>query len=305
MKKRIVLTGATGLIGSHIFNALVERGDEVTVFSRSLTKAKAELPGAAEYVRWTPHDSGIWEKSINGKDAIIHLVGASLAGKRWSENYKKEILNSRVLSTRGLVHAIGKSETKPGVFVCSSAIGYYGSSDYREFTEEDMPGYDFVAGVCAAWEKEASVVEEFGVRWVSIRTGIVLDKNEGALAKMLLPFRLFTGGPLGQGTQWMSWIHIDDITKIYLRAVDDPQLTGPVNASSPNPVQMNELASAIGKALNRPSWMRVPGFALKILLGEMSETVLTGQKVVPEKLIELGYNFSYANLNKALKDLLR
>lgn len=304
MPKKIVITGATGLIGTHIFNALIKRGDEITVFTRSPEKTRSKLPGAKDYINWTAEETGAWAEYLNDKDAVIHLAGASLAGKRWTDNYKREILRSREISTKGLVRAIGRSSQKPEVFVCASAIGYYGSSDYKEFTEDDPPGNDFTAEVCTIWESEAAKVESYGVRRVSIRTGIVLDKNEGALAKMLLPFRFFAGGPLGNGTQWMSWIHVDDITSIYLLALDNPKITGPVNASSPNHVTMNEFSHTLGEVLNQPSWIKVPEFILKVVLGEMSDTVLKGQKVIPKKLSRVGYSFKYPVLEGALNNLL-
>lgn len=305
MPRKVIITGATGLIGCRLYNALKQHGDEITVFTRSPEKAKQELPGAEEYIKWGTEESGAWEENINDKNAVIHLAGASLAGKRWTDDYKKQILKSREVGTRGLVNAIGKATNKPDVFVCASAIGYYGSSDEKVFTEESPTGNDFVSDVCRVWETEAAKVEQYGVRRVSIRTGIVLDKNEGALAKMLLPFRLFIGGPLGKGDQWMSWIHVDDITRIYLNAVDDNKISGPVNATSPNPVTMNILADTLGKVIKRPSFFRVPGFILRAVLGEMSDTVLSGQKVLPQRLIEMDYNFKYTDLSLALSSLLK
>lgn len=300
---KIIVTGGTGLIGSSIIKRLTARGDEVTVFTRKKSNAES-VPGVT-YVEWNPYKEGEWVKSIDGKDAVIHLAGASIFGKRWNEDYKKKIMDSRILGTRNIVNAISKADIKPSVLAAASGAGYYGKdTGDRVISETDPPGEDFLAEVCIEWEEEASRAQEYNVRTVSMRTGIVLDKNDGALKQMLLPFRLFAGGPLGSGRQWFPWIHIDDLSDIYIRAVDDDTFRGSINASSPNPVRMKEFADTLGKVLHRPSWFRVPEFMMKMVVGEAAEFVTGGQRIVPEVLLKKAYNFKFPNVRGALEDLL-
>jgi uncharacterized protein (TIGR01777 family) len=303
--RKIIITGATGLIGTHICEELSKRGDELTIFSRNADKAKSKLPLANEYVEWDYRKPDEWKNQLNSKDAVIHLAGANLFGKRWTEDYKKKIIESRESSTRNIVNAIAEAKVKPKVFICASGVGYYGDSGDNVVTENSPSGNSFIAEVCKSWEGVASKVEKFGVRSVSIRTAIVLDKKEGALEKMILPFKFFVGGTLSSGKQWFPWIHIQDLVKIYLFALDNNEINGAVNASSPNPVRLKELTDEIGKILRRPSFFKVPAFALKIALGEFADEVLASIKVVPEKLEKHNFNFEFGNLRNALEDLLR
>jgi uncharacterized protein len=301
MSKKIVITGATGFIGRNICSKLIARGDEITIFTRSVEKAKKIIPGASKYIAWD-YSLNDWYDEISGKDAVINLAGESLLSKRWSEEHKNEVRDSRINSTRALVEAIQLSAERPKTFISASAVGFYGDSE-SEVDELSQKGKGFLAELVNDWEKEAAKVEELNVRRVCIRIGIVLDENDGALAKMILPFRLFVGGPLGSGKQWMPWIHVDDLVNIFLFALDNEQVEGIINGVSPNPVRMNDFAKSIGKVMNRPAIFKVPEFVLKLILGEASKTIITGANVFPGKAIRLGYKFNYSDLEKALEEI--
>ncbi|MCX6169835.1 MAG: TIGR01777 family oxidoreductase [Ignavibacteriales bacterium] len=301
--KKVLLTGATGLIGKSIAAKLIQRGDEVTIFTRSVNKAKTIIPIAAEYVAWNLERDD-WQVKLEGKDAVIHLAGESVMAKRWNNEHKKNIYNSRIDSTRILIEAIGKTVDKPKVFISASAIGYYGNSD-EPVTEKSNPGKDFLANVVRDWEKETEEVERLRVRKVNIRIGIVLDKHEGALARMITPYKFFIGGPLGSGRQWFPWIHINDVAGIFLFALDNENVRGVLNAVSPNPLRMNEFCKTLGGVMHRPSLFKVPAFVLKIIFGEAAEVLLGGAKVIPKRTIELGYIFNFVKAEDALKNLLK
>ena len=301
---KIIITGATGLIGRSLCEKLINRGDEVTVFTRNIENAKKSLPQIENFVEWDYRNPDKWHSEINNIDAVIHLAGANLFGKKWNDNYKRRILESRQISTRNLVNAIANVKNKPSTFICSSAVGIYGNRGDQTLTEKSAPGNDFLGQVCKTWEEEAAKVESCGMRRVSIRTGIVLSTKEGALEQMLLPFKLFVGGPLGNGRQWFPWIHIDDLINTFLFSLDNPNINGAVNGVSPNPVRMNEFAKTLGKVLHRPSFFKVPAFALKIVLGEFANSILASTRVVPAKLNQNNFSFKYSNLHSALKDLL-
>ena len=305
MTKKIIITGATGLIGTKLSKALINRGDKVIVFSRNTSKAKTEIPDAYKYVEWDYECLEHWQNEINGVDAVIHLAGVNVFGKRWNVSYKKNILESRIVSTSNLVKAIKNSTSKPSVFISSSAIGFYGDKGNEIIDETSLPGDDFLASVCKKWEEEASEVEKFGVRHAGIRTGIVLNPNDGALKQMLLPFKLFLGGPIESGRQWFSWIHVDDIVGIYLFSLDNTLIKDGVNAASPNPVTSKDFAKTLGKVLHRPYIFPVPRFAMKITLGEVADVVTASQRVYPKKLIDFDYRFKFENLREALENLLK
>jgi uncharacterized protein (TIGR01777 family) len=307
--KRIVLTGATGLIGTSLFAALRERGYELVVFSRSPQSAREKLPGAADYVAWTPSEQGPWFGAVDGAHAVIHLAGApisqGLLGVRWTEAYKREILESRTIGTRGIVNAIAAARSRPAVLVSASAVGYYGYRDDTPLDESAPPGRDFVAEVCVAWEREAVAAEPLGVRVARVRTGIVLDPGAGALGQLLLPFRLRTGGPIMPGTQYYSWIHPADEVGILLLALEDSRANGPINATAPTPETNRDFTSTLGQVLGSPSWLSVPEFSLRLALGEMADLVVKGQRVIPRRAQELGYIFRFPQLAPALRDLLK
>lgn len=312
--KKIIITGATGSIGRSIVQELSARGDEVIVFTRNPEKSGRKLPAVKKIVKWEydcmddPFSPGLrrtsWMYELNGVDAVVHLAGANLGAKRWNDEYKKLAYDSRIISTRNLFEAIKSVEKKPEVFICSSAVGIYGNRYDEVLDETSSLGNDFLATLCNDWEKEAQKVEQYGVRRVSIRTGLVLMKDEGVLKQMLLPFKLFIGGPLGNGRQWFPWIHIDDIVGIYLHAIDNPNVTGAINGTAPGIVRMKEFAKTLGKNLSRPSLFPVPKFALKLVIGELADYAVMSQRTSVDKILSAGYEFKFENLQGALKDLL-
>ncbi|NCS80524.1 MAG: TIGR01777 family protein [Ignavibacteria bacterium] len=302
--KKIVITGATGLIGRELCKSLFTRRDELTIFSTSVEKAKAVLPFAKEVVEWKNYDKD-YSVYLEGKDAVIHLAGASVAGKRWNQSYKKEIYDSRINTTRNLVSSIEKCEQKPEVFISASAIGFYGEREDSILSETSSAGNDFLSHVCIDWENASEQLEMLNVRRAIVRTGIVLSTDDGALKKMLLPFQLYVGGPLGNGKQWFSWIHLADIISLYLFLLDNKNLKGIFNAVSPQPVQMKTFAKILGKVLRKPSLFPVPKFILKLVMGESASAILASQKVKPGALLEAGFKFNYEDLELALIDLLK
>lgn len=300
----IVITGATGLIGSHLTELLIERGDKITILTRSKKNVDPAIAGKIEVIEWEGNGSQLQPGLFEGKDAVIHLAGAGIADKRWTDEYKDIIYKSRIASTAAIVEAIGEAGEKPDVFICGSAVGIYGDCGDDAITENHPAASGFLAEVCSDWEEEAAKIEKFNVRRVSLRTGVVLSTKGGALKKMLLPFKLFVGGPLGSGKQWFPWIHIDDMAQAILFALDNKQLRGAVNMTAPDPVRMKTFAKVMGKLLKRPSFFPVPAFVLKIILGKAAEATLASQRVIPQKLIDSGFNFSFPLVKDALKNLL-
>lgn len=305
MPKKIIITGATGLIGKKLSKVLATRGDEVTVFSRNIDSAKKKLPYLNNFVTWNYKNPDEWKNHLDGKDAIVHLAGVNLFSKRWNDHFKKDIVESREVSTGNLVKSLKDCKDKPGIFITASGVGYYGDGGDTILPEDSPKGNDFLAEVCEIWERESQKAGDYGIRNVQIRTGIVLSPEDGALKQMLLPFKLFVGGPLGSGKQWFPWLHIDDIINIYIHAIDNKNISGPVNAASPGIVRMKEFAKTLGNVIKRPSLFPVPEFALRIVVGEAAGTVVTGQRVSVDKLLKSGYNFGFENPEDALKDLLR
>ena len=300
---RVTLTGATGLIGPRLVRELLSRGDEVTVLTRDPAKARAALDGV-EAVAWAdPGSEPAPAEALAGRDAVVHLAGEPVA-QRWSDDVKRRILASREHGTRNLVAGLRASNPRPAALVSSSAVGYYGHHDDERLDEQTPPGSDFLAGVCAAWEREAQAAAEDGTRVVVVRTGIVLDADGGALETMLPFFKLGIGGPVAGGRQYMPWIHLDDLVGIYLQAVDDPTWSGPVNGSAPEPVTNKAFSKALGKVLKRPAFAPVPTLAIKALYGEMAQIVVNGQRAVPARTTELGYEFRHAELEAALRSAL-
>lgn len=298
---KVTVTGATGLIGEALVEALKARGDEVTVLSRNPEKASREL--GVEAVGWDPLTEPAPAAALSGRDAVVHLAGEPVA-QRWNEQTKRSIRTSRDLGTANLVAGIAASEPRPAVLVSSSAVGYYGKHGDEVVTEETAAGSDFLAEVCVEWERRARAAEELGLRVVIVRTGVVLDANGGALKTMLPPFKAGVGGPVAGGKQYMPWIHLDDIVGIYLAAIDDGSWSGPVNGTAPNPVTNAEFSKALGRALGRPAIFPVPGFAIRTLYGEMAEIVTEGQRAVPQRPLEFGYDFRQPNLDAALASAL-
>lgn len=302
---RIAITGATGTIGSAVCRGLLARGDQPVALSRDPARATTKLPDGVESHAWPdPLASPPPAEALAGADAVIHLIGEPVS-QRWTPEAKQRIRDSRVLSTRNLVAGLKALEggQRPAVLVSQSATGYYGPRGGEQLDEAASPGSDFLAGVVSAWEQEALKAAP-SCRVVVTRTGVVLSSSGGALAKMLPFFRAGIGGPVAGGRQYVPWIHIDDLTAALLFCVDNSNVSGAVNATAPRPVDNAELSKALGRALHRPAVLPVPGFALKLLYGEMSEIVTTGQRAVPKKLEESGFGFSQPEIEPALRDVL-
>lgn len=304
---KVAVTGATGFVGSHLVARLLEEGHEVLVLTRSVDKARKVFAApqfqSLTFVAYSPMDSGDWQGSLSGCDGVINLAGEPIS-ERWSAERKTRILESRKQGTEKLVEAIANAEPKPAVLVSASAIGYYGTSETAEFFETSEPAEaDFLSQVCQAWEAAANRAKDAGVRVVIVRTGIVLGDG-GAIAKMITPFKLYAGGPIGNGRQWFSWIHIDDLVSLYLKALSDPAMQGVYNGTAPNPLRMKDLADTLGEVMNRPSWLPVPDFAIEALLGDGAVVVLKGQKVLPERTQAAGFTYRYDTPKAALKDVV-
>ena len=303
---RVIVTGGTGFIGSALCRELLAAGHLPVVLSRDPQRALARLGAGVEAARWEPGRGGDWQQTLDGADAVINLAGESIAAGRWTAARKAAIRDSRVASTRSLVEAIGRAGRRPKVLLNASATGYYGPRGDDPVTEDDSPGDDFLARVCRDWEAEARAAEAFGVRVALVRTGVVLGRGGGALARLLPPFKLFIGGPLGNGRQGFPWVHLADVIGVYLWALQDEAATGPLNATGPRPITNKQFCQALGRVLGRPCWAPVPGLALKLLLGEMAEALLLqGRKVLPARTEQLGYRFKFPTAEAALRDILR
>ena len=303
---KIAITGATGLVGSRLVARLNQKGHQILVFTRNPSKARQVFPATLsnlEIVQYTPQESGEWQQRVSGCDAVINLAGEPIA-ERWSPQQKKAIMESRQIGTRKLVEAIAMAEQKPKVLVSGSAIGYYGTSESAAFDESSSSGSDFLSQVCQNWEQEAQKVTEYGVRLVIVRIGIVLA-NGGALGKMIGPFKMFAGGPIGSGKQWFSWIHRDDLVSLIIQAVEQEDMSGVYNATAPNPVRMGKLCETLGEVLNRPSWLPVPDFVLEVLLGDGASVVLEGQQVLPKQTQASGFDYQYPELKPALAEIVQ
>lgn len=298
---KLVITGATGFIGSILTDRLWNQSHQVTLLSR---KPPREVNVTKkEWFAWQTGIGGEWQKAVDGADGIVNLAGEPIAGKRWNAVQKEQLRSSRVDATKSLVDAIAKAKVKPRFLINASAVGYYGPHGDDTVTEKTGAGGDFLSRLCVEWEAEAKKAEAFGVRVALVRTGIVLGKGEGALAKMVPPFKMFAGGPLGSGQQWMPWIHIDDEVGLICFLIENEAARGAFNGSAPNPVTMEVFAKALGDVLNRPSWVSVPPSALALMLGEMSEMLLHGQRAVPEAALKLSFSFKYPELTGALRSL--
>ncbi|MBI4907398.1 MAG: TIGR01777 family protein [Acidobacteria bacterium] len=290
---KITLTGATGFIGKALLQTLAEQGHVVR------TAGRRAAPGVA-FSRWESTSSVFPPAAVEATDVIVHLAGEPLA-RRWNEDVKRRILESRVDGTNAVVAAIGKASVQPRLLICASAIGYYGDRGEETLRESSAPGGGYLSEVCVSWESAARQAEAMGVRVVMLRTGIVLGKDGGALAQMLLPFRLGLGGRIGSGNQWMSWIHIDDIVGLVLHAIRTEEFRGPVNATAPNPVRNRDFTRELAAVLFRPALFPVPVFALRLLFGEMHQVILSSQRVMPAAALASGYRFRYTELAAALR----
>jgi uncharacterized protein len=301
---RIVIAGGSGLIGRTLIHRLLQGGHEVLLLSRRPEKVTLGF-AAVRTEFWDAKEGGHFPDVLDGAGAVINLTGQSIAAKRWTQIQKERILASRVESTRALIGAMNQTVRKPSVLLNASAAGYYGNVPEGEVTEAGPKGGGFLAEVCAQWEAEALKAREFGVRVVLLRTGIVLDKNAGALQKLLLPFRWFIGGPLGSGKQWFPWIHLQDEVRAILFAVENEDISGPINLAAPESVRMSEFCRQLGIFLHRPSRTHVPAIILRLALGEMAEPLLLqGQNMIPKKLMNAGFKFRFPKLEEALRDLI-
>jgi uncharacterized protein len=302
---RVIIPGGTGLIGSHLAKSLAGSGHEVILLSRQPEKYSRTLPKEIQIEKWDGRSAAGWSNLADGADVIINLAGENLAAGRWTEQRKKRILESRVNAGQAVVQAVEQAVQKPHLVIQSSAIGYYGNRPEDPADENTPPGDDFLARVCQAWEESTQAVESFGVRRVIIRTGVILSTEGGPLPRMLLPMRLFVGGPLGNGKQWLSWIHLDDEIRAIQFLMDHPSALGPYNLNAPQPVRNRELMKILGKVIRRPSFIPAPGFAIRLLFGEMATIVLDGTKVIPEKVQQLGFSFTFNDVESALRNLLK
>jgi uncharacterized protein (TIGR01777 family) len=306
MGMRIFIAGGTGQIGSRLLPVLKERGDQVVLLTRGAAKARQRFGDGYEYVEGNPAKPGLWQDAVSGCQAVVNLVGESLFAKRWNDDFKKVLRDSRLQSTTNIATAIQNARERPSVLVQGTAVGYYGFRGEEELTEESAPGSDFLAKLCIDWENTALPVERAGVRLVLLRTGVVLDSQGGALKMMLTPFKLVLfGGPVGSGQQWTPWIHWADENGLILFALDNPQVRGPLNATAPEPARNKPAMQAIGAAMNRPSFCPTPGFMLWAGLGEVAAVVLESVRAVPKKALALGYQFKFPEIGGAMKDLLK
>lgn len=297
----IVIAGGTGLIGSHLVELLLKDDHHIYILTRNANNKKKTAK--ITYVNWL-NEGDKPEEKLQNIDVVVNLAGQSI-NNRWTKAEKKRILSSRISATKNCLTLIESLSKKPNVFLNASAVGFYGTSQTNTFTEADKKaGTDFLASVVEQWEAEATKAEKLGIRTVLLRLGVVLAKEGGALNKMLLPYKFFGGGTVGSGQQWLSWVHIDDVVKIIQFAIKNEQIIGPINITAPNPEQMKNFGKILATVLNKPHWLPAPSLALKLLLGEMSMLVLKGQKAIPKKAEESGYQFQYPELDGALKNLL-
>jgi uncharacterized protein (TIGR01777 family) len=302
---QVLITGATGTIGLALSDALRARGDEVIALSRDPERAQRVLGEGAEVHAWArPTDEPPPSDALAGADAVVNLIGEPI-DQRWTAESKQRIRDSRVLTTRALVTALAElpDDERPKVLVSQSASGYYGPSNDTELDEHAPPGTDFLAALVVEWEREALAAAP-AIRVACTRTGVVLSASGGALSRMLPFFKLGIGGPVAGGHQYVPWVHVDDVVAAILRCVDDPAAEGPVNVSAPNPVTNAELSHALGRALGRPAVLPVPAIALRLLYGDMAELLTTGQRMIPARLLELGFEFRHPEVEQALRDVL-
>ena len=306
---KVVIAGGSGFLGSPLAWAWAEEGHDVRVLTRGLAPGQAQhesgtgSPGITR-VGWDPDgNAGQLAREFDAAAAVINLAGTSIAGARWTTARKKAIRDSRIRATQSLVAAFAETPSPPATFVSASAVGYYGDRGNEPLTETSAPGSDFPARVCIEWEAEARRAERNDVRVVLLRTGVVLEKEGGALPKMMRPFRFFVGGPAAGGRQYMSWVHRHDWTEMVRWIVDTPQVTGPVNITAPHPVTNAEFARALGRALHRPSLAPAPRFALRALLGEMADSLFASQRAVPARAMAAGYHFRYPEIDIAFRGI--
>ena len=300
----VFMTGGTGFVGTYLTKKLIAEGHKVTILTEPLGSAALKLSGLA-YVDGNPTIKGLWQDFVKEHDVIINLAGASIFS-RWTDAAKKEMRESRLLTTRNLVSALADRKGSETLLLSTSAIGYYGFHEDEEISEETPPGTDFLSQLCRDWEAEAQEAESFGVRVIRCRFGIVLGERGGALDQMIPLFKKGLGSPLGSGRQWFSWVHQQDLTRIFLFLLDRKEAVGPINCTAPQPVPNKELTRVLAEVLKKPTFLpAVPGFVLKLIMGEFGDVLLKGQRVFPRKLLHLGFEFHYPTLREALRNLLQ
>jgi uncharacterized protein (TIGR01777 family) len=305
---RVFVTGGSGLVGSRLIRALSKRRDEVVLLTRRPEAVQPTLGSSCLIVAGDPTQTGPWMEAVDNCDAVVNLTGENLFTQRWNDAFKQRLRSSRVLSTHNVVQALARKPRTaagaPRVLVNASAIGYYGPHGDEELTEDSPAGEDFLARLCVDWEQAARKAEEQGIRVAIVRIGVVLDQSGGALAKLLTPFKMGAGGPVASGKQWLSWIHHEDLVGILMLALSNAGARGPLNGTAPQPVTNRDFAKALGRALSKPSFMPTPGFALKMMLGEVADLLTTGQRVLPRRAQALGYTFRFPDIDTALQDML-
>ncbi len=299
----VLIFGGTGFVGRNLTEELLANGYQVFVVTRNRQRTANSLGNNVKVIEWDNISPLVSIYELRGIDAVVNLAGESIGARRWSGSVKQEILASRIRTTGAIVTAINNRTIQPKVLINASAVGYYGPRQDDEITESAAAGQDFLARVCRDWENEAYKVQNGLTRVVTIRIGVVLG-NEGALNRMAMPFKFYIGGPLGTGNQWLSWIHIQDLTSMIRFIIEHQELTGPVNTTAPDPVRMRDFCKVLGSVLKRPSWLPVPELLLKIALGQMAEMLLHGQRAVPEKILGAGFDFNFPKLRSALEDAM-
>jgi hypothetical protein len=300
---KIFMTGGTGFVGTTLTKRLTQEGHQVTILTRSLPEDPL-LPKGASYLEGDPTEQGAWQETVAEHEVIINLAGASIF-RRWSDTAKEMIRDSRTLTTQNLVEAISARKGKETLLLSTSAIGYYGFHEDEELVEESAPGDSFLASLAQEWESAALKAEAFGAKVALLRFGIILGKNGGALRQMVPLFSMYLGSPLGHGEQWFSWIHEEDLAGIYAHLIAQKNISGPINCTAPNPVRNMELTKALGEALGKPTFLpAVPGFMIRMIMGEFGSVLLEGQKVLPKRLLDTGFQFKFPKIKRALQDLL-
>lgn len=300
---KVMVTGATGFVGKELIKKLNEKGHEIMVLTRNPDTARFHLPVHCGIRYWNPVSHGIPPSTLKGVDAVINLAGEGIADGRWSPERKRKLAQSRVLSVRRLIDAMNYMNNKPKVFVSASAIGFYGDRGDELLDESSSEGKGFLSEVCRGWENEIIKAKDLGIRTIAFRIGVVLGHDGGAMSKMLPPFKLGVGGRLGSGSQWMSWIHINDLVNMMVHAIENPSIDGIYNAVSPNPVRNRRFTRILGQVLKRPTIFPVPKFVLKIILGELSELLLGSQRVIAKKFSDTGFEFKYPQIQEALQEV--
>jgi uncharacterized protein (TIGR01777 family) len=302
---RVIITGGTGMIGRQLAASLLKDGHEAIALSRDPQRHQRKVPEGVRLVAWDAQSAQGWGELADGADAIVNLVGENLSARPWSPAQKRRIRESRLNGGKAVVEAVRQAKQKPKVVIQASGVNFYGPGGDEILSEDHAAGSDFLSQVCVDWEGSTAEVEKMGVRRAIVRSGVVLDKNEGALPRFLLQFRLFAGGPLGSGRQWLSWIHPQDEINAIRFLIDHQEAQGPFNLASPNPKTNREFGKAIGRVLHRPALIPVPALAIKLVFGEMSIVVLKGQRAVPQKLIQNGFQFTHPEIQEALRDVIK